>query len=156
MHHAAKPQASDASGKQQNSARLSKLIRLIQASHLFRGYPPIAASDALTQAEVWDGFGLSVVPDDSLAEAFTRAMESLDDGASFGAPNVRNAWNDIRRERAEARANAQPNAWHRGDEITFAEWFTRDRDWIAANLTPDVQAMMKRLFDKRTQLEKAQ
>jgi len=100
---------------------------------------------------VWDRFGLNVIPDEHLAAAFTRAMENLSngDGFPFGAPAVRTAWNDIRRERAEARAQAQPNTWHRGDEVTFAEWFAKDREWVQQNLTPDTQAMMKRLFDKR-------
>lgn len=105
---------------------------------------------AAAQAAIWDRFGLKVIPDDDLADAFARAVENIQDGeTAFGAPKILAAWQDIRRERAEARTQAQPNTWHRGDEVTFAEWFAKDREWVQQNLTPDTQAMMKRLFDKR-------
>ena len=106
-------------------------------------------SEAAQQAATWNRFGLDKIPDDGLADAFVRALETFDDSKPFGAPAVRAAWDDIRRERAEAKAQAEPNRWHRGDEVTFAEWFAKDREWVEQNLTPDTQAMMKRLFDKR-------
>lgn len=73
-------------------------MRLIQASHSFRGFPPLEPTDALNQARIWDGFGLHVVPEDALAPAFTRALEKLEDGALFGAPQIRDAWQELERE----------------------------------------------------------
>jgi len=106
-------------------------------------------SEAAQQAATWNRFGLDKIPDADLADAFVRALETFDDSKPFGAPAVLAAWNDLRRERAEAKAQAQPQSWNIPNAVTFAEWFAKDRQWVEQNLTPDTQAMMKRLFDKR-------
>ena len=149
MYRAAKPDTSASSEKHASISRLSALTRLIQLSRSFRGLSEMEPTEAAEQAATWNAFGLDKIPDADLADAFIRALENFDDSKPFGGPQVCAAWNDIRRERAEAIQHAQPNAYHQGNEVTFAEWFSRDREWIAANLTPDVQAMMTRLFDKR-------
>lgn len=108
--------------------------------------------EAAETAKVWDAMGLHVIPNDDLAECFKRALERVED-SNFGALHVRDAWNVMQKERAEQRASerqAQGMRYHEHG-VTFAQWFESDRDWSQKNLTADAQAMMKELFDKRTQ-----
>ena len=127
-------------------------MALIQTSSCFRGYPPLEATDALNQARIWDGFGLQVIPEDDLPHAFTRALEALGEGESFGAPNVLKGWHTLKRERYEARASQKQQRYLQAEQppsISFAQWWAGDTDWISANLPPETQAKMQEIFDKR-------
>ena len=85
--------------KPPNTARHLKIVRLIQVSHSFRGFPPLESSEAARQASIWDAVGLNAIPEADLADCFTLAMERLGDGDIFGAPQVREAWKAIGRNR---------------------------------------------------------
>ena len=137
--------------RQPSFARLSILTRLIQASASFRGYPPLESNDALNQARIWESFGLGRIPEEELAAAFTRALERLGEGESFGAPNIREAWSAIKRERAEARAReVQARGFsYQAEGVTFAAWWERDEAWIKANLPEATREKMLELFTAR-------
>lgn len=125
------------------------MTRLIQLSRYFRGLSEMEPSEAAEQAAIWDGFGLHVIPDADLAEAFRRALENFDDSRPFGAVWVRDAWHSIRRERFER--ERPPSRSRRPGDMTFAQWYAKDRENIEAKFPPSTVAMMKRLFDKRVE-----
>ena len=124
---------------------------MIQASHVIRGYPPLEIADAANQAAVWDSFMLHAIPDEDLAPAFARGLERLEQGEAFGAIHIREGWQTLRRERANAKAGHSTRRYlePRAEGVSFAEWWERDAAWIKANLPPATQAKMREIFDKR-------
>lgn len=134
-----------------STLRLSLLTHLIQLSKSYRGLPALESPEAIKTAQTWDTLGLHSIPEEELPEAFKRALEALGEGQLFGAPNIREAWEAMSRERAEARAREQQarSLNYKAEGITFAQWWERDGAWIQANLPPATQAAMREIFEAR-------
>jgi hypothetical protein len=62
---------------------------------LYRGLPPIEASEAVRQAAVWNVVGLDKIPESRLVDCFARALQEYDPSQPFGAAQIRKAWGDI-------------------------------------------------------------
>jgi len=62
---------------------------------LYRGLPPIEASEAVRQAAVWNVVGLDKIPEERLVDCFARALQNYDPSQPFGAAQIRNAWAEI-------------------------------------------------------------
>ena len=124
---------------------------MIQLSRSYRGYSALETEEAIKASQTWDTFGLSHIPVGELPEAFKRALERVEDN-QFGAPNVREAYNEIKRERAEARARELQarGMSYQAEGVTFAEWYSRDEAWIKANLPEATREKMREIFAART------
>jgi hypothetical protein len=70
-------------------------VNLIQEAFLYRGLPPIEATEAVRQAAVWNVVGLDKIPEHRLVDCFAKALQAYDPSQPFGAAQIRQAWGEI-------------------------------------------------------------
>lgn len=104
--------------KLMNSSRASTLVNLIQEAFLYRGLPPIEASEAVRQAAVWNVVGLNLIPEHRLVDCFAKALQDYDPSQPFGAAQIRNAWGEI----AKGERGSEPNLCDKCQDAQGLYW----------------------------------